>query len=110
MKKVIGFIAALHLVLSLVVVEQAGAQGAGGDILNEVPIWPVPAGMTLEEYTDANRRLGVGMLLMSVPEKAGPDGNMWEQLLWDSSPSLPAPQSSTRKTMSGGKRISRSST
>lgn len=67
MKKVIEFIAALHLVLSLFVVEQAGAQGAGGDMLNEVPIWPVPTEMTLEEYTDANRRLGVGMLLMSVP-------------------------------------------
>ncbi len=36
-------------------------------MLNEVPIWPVPAEMTLEEYTDANRRLNVGMVLMSVP-------------------------------------------
>ena len=39
----------------------------GGEILNEVPIWPVPAKMTLEEYRDANRRLSVGLLLMSVP-------------------------------------------
>ena len=36
-------------------------------MLNEVPIWPVPAEMTLEEYTDANRRLSVGLALMSVP-------------------------------------------
>ena len=36
-------------------------------MLNEVPLWPVPAQMTLEEYTDANRRLGVGFVLMSIP-------------------------------------------
>ena len=40
---------------------------SGGDMLNEVPIWPVPAEMTFEEYTDAHRRLNVGLLLMSVP-------------------------------------------
>ncbi len=66
MRKIIGFVAALQLASSLLSVEQAAAQ-AGGDLLNEVPIWPVPAEMTFEEYTDANRRLGVGLFLMSVP-------------------------------------------
>lgn len=49
--------------------EGSAADGvnSGGDVLNEAPIWPVPPGMTLEEYTDANRRLGVGLALMSVP-------------------------------------------
>ena len=51
--------------------KDAAAQGRegsiGGDVLNEVPIWPVPLDMTLEEYRDANRRLNVGLLLMSVP-------------------------------------------
>ena len=67
MKKIIGIIATLHMAVGLFTAEPAGAQGAGGDVLNEVPIWPVPAEMTLEEYRDANRRLGVGRLLMSVP-------------------------------------------
>ena len=67
MKKIIGVIGTLHLAMGLFTAEPAKAQGAGGDMLNEVPIWPVPAEMTLEEYTDANRRLGVGRLLMSVP-------------------------------------------
>jgi hypothetical protein len=66
-KKVIGFVTALQLASLLFAVDQAAAQGTGGDMLNEVPIWPVPAEMTFEEYTDANRRLGVGLLLMSVP-------------------------------------------
>ncbi len=48
--------------------DAADAQGkGGGEMLNEVPIWPVPAEMTLEEYTDANRRLSVGFALMAVP-------------------------------------------
>ena len=42
-------------------------QGVGGDILNETPFHAVPDGMTPEEYRDANRRVGVGLLLMSVP-------------------------------------------
>ena len=67
MKKTIGFAVALQLVSALFAVEEAAAQGTGGDMLNEVPIWPVPAEMTFQEYTDANRRLGVGLLLMSVP-------------------------------------------
>ena len=67
MKKTICFLAALHFSFTLFAVEESAAQGNGGDMLNEVPIWPVPAAMTLEEYRDANRRLGVGMALMSVP-------------------------------------------
>ena len=66
MKKTIGFLVALHCASMLFAVERSSAQ-SGGDMLNEVPIWPVPAEMTLEEYRDANRRLSVGMALMSVP-------------------------------------------
>jgi len=44
------------------------AQGSGsGDVLNEVPFYVVPADMTFEEYEDANRRLSVGLLLMTIP-------------------------------------------
>ena len=46
---------------------QALAENNSNEILNEVPIWPIPLEMTAEEYSDANRRIGVGMLLMSVP-------------------------------------------
>jgi len=59
---------ALCLALTLFGTQKTAAQGSvGGDLLNEVPLWPVPAEMTLEEYTDANRRLGVGIVLMSIP-------------------------------------------
>jgi len=68
MKKTITIFAALCFACMLFPVEESAAQvHGGGDMLNEVPIWPVPAEMTLEEYTDANRRLGVGLVLMSVP-------------------------------------------
>ncbi len=43
------------------------AQNNGGDRLNETPFYVIPADMTFEEYEDANRRLNVGLLLMSVP-------------------------------------------
>lgn len=43
------------------------AQNNGGDPLNETPFYVVPADMTFEEYEDANRRLRVGLLLLSVP-------------------------------------------
>lgn len=43
------------------------AQTSGGDVLNETPFYVVPADMTFEEYEDANRRLSVGLLLMSIP-------------------------------------------
>ena len=43
------------------------AQNNGGDVLNETPFYVVPADMTFEEYEDANRRLSVGLLLMSIP-------------------------------------------
>jgi len=47
---------------------QAGySQGIGGDFLNEVPINPIPASMTFEEYQDMNRRLTVGMALFAIP-------------------------------------------
>ena len=69
MKRTIGIFAPLLCILMLFPTEEAAAEqvNGGGDVLNEVPIWPVPPGMTLEEYTDANRRLGVGLALMSVP-------------------------------------------
>ena len=58
----------LIVALMLFGFDAADAQGkGGGEMLNEVPIWPVPAEMTLEEYTDANRRLSVGFALMAVP-------------------------------------------
>ena len=66
MTRAIGFLVALQFTSTLFTVEESAAQ-SGGDMLNEVPIWPVPTDMTLEEYTDANRRLGVGRILMSVP-------------------------------------------
>ena len=46
------------------------AQNNGGDPLNETPFYIVPADMTYEEYEDANRRLSVGLLLMSIPFRA----------------------------------------
>ena len=68
MRKMIGLVAALHFASILFAVEESAAQDSGGgEMLNEVPIWPVPAEMPLKEYRDANRRLGVGLVLMSVP-------------------------------------------
>ncbi len=43
------------------------AQDNGGDPLDETPFYVVPSEMTFEEYEDANRRLSVGLMLMSVP-------------------------------------------
>ncbi len=45
----------------------ARAEQAAGEALNEVPLYPVPTEMTLQEYRDANRRLGVGLLLATIP-------------------------------------------
>jgi hypothetical protein len=60
--------ATLALTLCLFQGQAASADINGGaEMLNEVPLWPVPSAMTLEEYTDANRRLGVGLALMAVP-------------------------------------------
>lgn len=39
----------------------------GGDVLNEVPLYAVPEGMTFEEYQDMNRRLTVGLVLSAIP-------------------------------------------
>ena len=58
---------ALCLVLTLFSIRETAADNGGGEMLNEVPLWPVPAEMTPEEYTDANRRLGVAFALMAVP-------------------------------------------
>lgn len=64
MKKIAVLLIALSVCMQA---KESAAQMQGGEMLNEVPIWPVPAEMTMEEYRDANRRLGVGMMLMSVP-------------------------------------------
>jgi len=40
---------------------------AGGDMLTETPLYPVPAEMTFEEYQDMNRRLTIGLALTSIP-------------------------------------------
>ncbi|MEE2657114.1 MAG: hypothetical protein VX733_01340 [Candidatus Latescibacterota bacterium] len=67
MKKTIYFCVALHFSPFMLFAVEEPAVQSGGDMLNEVPIWPVPAEMTLEEYKDANRRLSVGRALMAVP-------------------------------------------
>lgn len=41
--------------------------GSGGDVLAETPIYEIPADMTFQEYRDANRRISVGLMLMSIP-------------------------------------------
>jgi len=57
----------LILICSNFLPEIIYAQSNGGDVLNETPFYVVPADMTFEEYEDANRRLSVGLLLMSIP-------------------------------------------
>ena len=57
----------LILIISNLMPETLHAQNFGGDVLNETPFYVVPADMTFEEYQDANRRLSVGLLLMSIP-------------------------------------------
>ena len=57
----------LILIISNLMPEILYAQTSGGDVLNETPFYVVPADMTFEEYEDANRRLSVGLLLMSIP-------------------------------------------
>ena len=46
---------------------QDNGHNRGGDPLDETPFYIVPPDMTFEEYEDANRRLSVGLMLMSVP-------------------------------------------
>lgn len=60
-------LALLCLLLVSYTTEPVAAENGGSEMLNEVPIWPVPAQMTREEYTDANRRLSVAFALMAVP-------------------------------------------
>ena len=44
-----------------------GLELAGGDLLNESPLTPIPKEMTFEEYRDMNRRLTIGLLLTKFP-------------------------------------------
>lgn len=56
--------------LALILLAAAPAraeESTAGEVLNEVPFHPVPAEMTLQEYRDANRRLGVGLMLATIP-------------------------------------------
>lgn len=59
-----------YLILLLVALSALG-QGmninSGGEILSETPFYNVPEGMTFEEYRDANRRISVGLMMMSIP-------------------------------------------
>ena len=57
----------LTLALLCINLSTLNAQLVGGDILNEVPLMPVPEGMTFEEYRDMNRRLTVGLALAAIP-------------------------------------------
>ena len=38
-----------------------------GDILQEIPIHPLPKEMTYEEYKDLNRKLNIGLMLTAIP-------------------------------------------
>ena len=58
--------AALTLLMLAAITRTISGQ-VGGDLLNEVPLTPIPPDMTLEEYRDMNRRLTVGLLLTAVP-------------------------------------------
>lgn len=51
------------LSLTLLSLQRAAAQ----DDLTEVPLVPLPEGMTWEEYRDMNRRLSVGLALSAIP-------------------------------------------
>lgn len=59
-----------YLALLLVALSTLG-QGmnfnSGEEILSETPFYNVPGGMTFEEYRDANRRISVGLMMMSIP-------------------------------------------
>lgn len=55
------------ILLSLLLAAMGAAAQVGGDILNEAPLGKLPEGMSFEEYRDANRRIGVGLMLMSIP-------------------------------------------
>lgn len=61
----------MRYLILLLAVFGAFAQGmnlyGGGEVLNEVPIYQMPEEMTFEEYRDANRRISVGLMLMSIP-------------------------------------------
>ena len=64
MNRIPIFISSLML---LVFVSSLTAQSnVGGDILDEIPLHPVPEEMTFEEYQDMNRRLSIGLALAAT--------------------------------------------
>jgi len=63
MKKIIIKICLICFFISLL----NGQSILGGDMLDETPLYPVPAEMTFEEYQDMNRRLTIGLALTSIP-------------------------------------------
>ncbi|SVC87315.1 uncharacterized protein METZ01_LOCUS340169, partial [marine metagenome] len=64
MNRIPIFISSLML---LVFVSALTAQSnVGGDILDEIPLHPLPEEMTFEEYQDMNRRLSIGLALAAT--------------------------------------------
>jgi len=55
-----------NLMLLVFVSSLTAQSNVGGDILDEIPLHPVPEEMTFEEYQDMNRRLGIGLALAAT--------------------------------------------
>ena len=69
MNRIPIFISSLML---LVFVSSLTAQSnVGGDILDEIPLHPLPEEMTFEEYQDMNRRLSIGLALSAFAPVPG---------------------------------------
>ena len=57
----------LHWTTGLCLTLLSSQTAAAQDDLTEVPLVPLPEGMTWEEYRDMNRRLSVGLALSAIP-------------------------------------------
>jgi len=57
----------LSIALCFATLTSAQAQQSYGEPLLEVPIHQIPAGMTLEDYEDANRRISMGLFYAITP-------------------------------------------
>ena len=55
-----------RLMLLVFVSSLAAQSNVGGDIVDEIPLHPVPEEMTFEEYQDMNRRLSIGLALAAT--------------------------------------------
>ncbi|RMG34321.1 MAG: hypothetical protein D6732_10605 [Methanobacteriota archaeon] len=67
MKRLVWLFITLYALISVIDMSTVNAQSVGGDWLNETPLYPIPEGMTFEEYRDMNRRLTVGLALAAIP-------------------------------------------